>query len=243
MVVDVARRGRVLRPLAEIFKLRDALSSEGLDMSDANHQRFEDLMGRVRAGDRTAAGELWVQFEPEIRRTLRVRLWQSGLRGSEETDDRLQSVALLFFDRLGRGKLDERLEELQSPEALLNLFKKMAQGKYVDWIRHRSAQRRGERRKRALDGVGAEPADDETRASVELQHQELVEQGLALLNEEEQRIAEMLRTGHTWQQIADRLKISREAVRKQFYRAVKRLKQRLLGSASDDASPPGPRGG
>jgi RNA polymerase sigma factor (sigma-70 family) len=211
-------------------------------MSDANESRFEDLMGRVRAGDRAAAGELWVRFEPEIRRTLRVRLWQSGLRGCEETDDRLQSVALLFFDRLDRGRLDERLDELQTPEALLNLLKKMAQGKYVDWIRHRSAQRRGEHQKRALDVVGVEPADDETRASVALQHQELVKQGLALLNEEEQHIAELLRTGHTWQQIADTLKTSREAVRKQFYRAVERLKQRLLGSASDDVTPPGPRG-
>ena len=188
---------------------------------------------RLRAGDHAAAGELWVYFEPEIRRTLRVRLWQSGLRGRDETEDRLQSVALLFFDRLDRGKLDERLNELESPEELLNLLRKMAQGKYVDWIRHRSAQRRRVQRKRNLEAIEFEPAADETRPSQALQHDELVQQGLALLDERERRIAELLRSGHNWQQIADELKTTREAVRKQFYRAVDRLKQRIFGSTGD----------
>ena len=197
------------------------------------------LLQRVCAGDHVAAGELWVWFAPEIRRALRVRLWQSGLRGRGETEDRLQSVALLFFDRLDRGKLDERLDELESPEELLNLLKKMAQGKYVDWIRRRSAQRRGEQKKRTLEAMEFEPATDETRPSQALQHGELVEQGLALLDENEQRIAELLRTGYSWQQIADELKTTREAVRKQFYRAVDRLKKRLFGSTSDAIRPKG----
>jgi RNA polymerase sigma factor (sigma-70 family) len=203
-------------------------------MSDAGKPTFEELLRRVRSGDRAAAGELWKQFEAEIRRTLRVRLWQSGLRGREETEDRLQSVALLFFDRLDRGKLDQRLDELKRPEELRNLLKQMAQGKYVDWIRRRSAQRRGERKKQSLEAAEFEPAADETRASEALQHEELVQQGLALLDENEQRIAELLRTGHNWQQIADELGETREAVRKQFYRAVQRLQERLFGSTSDD---------
>ena len=209
-------------------------------MPDAGEPTFDDLLQRVRSGDRAAAGEFWLRFEPEIRRTLRVRLWQSGLLGREETEDRLQSVALLFFDRLDRGKLDQRLDELDSPEAVLNLLKKMAQGKYVDWIRRRSAQQRGEQKKRGLSAAGFEPVDDETRASLALQHRELVKQGLALLDETEQRIAELLRTGHTWQQIADDLGTTRDAVRKQFYRAVDRLKERLLGSSSDEITPPRP---
>lgn len=210
-------------------------------MSDAGQPAFADLLRRVRAGDRAAAGELWTQFAPEIRRALRVRLWQSGLQGREETEDRLQSVALLFFDRLDRGKLDQRLDELASPEALRNLLKQMAQGKYVDWIRRRSAERRGERKKRSLEAAEVEPAANETRASQALQHEELVQQGLALLDENEQQIAELLRTGHNWQQIADRLGTTREAVRKQFYRAAERLKARLFGSTSDDIRPPGDR--
>jgi DNA-binding NarL/FixJ family response regulator len=60
------------------------------------------------------------------------------------------------------------------------------------------------------------------------------------LDETEQQIAELLRTGHTWQQIADLLDMTREAVRKQFYRAVERLRRRLLGSVSDEFIPPGP---
>jgi RNA polymerase sigma factor (sigma-70 family) len=203
-------------------------------MSNAGKPTFEELLRRVRSGDRAAAGELWQQFEAEIRRTLRVRLWQSGLRGREETEDRLQSVALLFFDRLDRGKLDQRLDELQTPEELLNLLKQMAQGKYVDWIRRRSAQRRGEQKKRSLEALEFEPAADETRASQALQQRELVQQGLALLDAHEQRIAELLRTGYHWQQIADQLGTTREAVRKQFYHAVDRLRARLFGSTNDD---------
>jgi RNA polymerase sigma factor (sigma-70 family) len=148
-------------------------------------------------------------------------------------------VALLFFDRLDRGKLDQRFDELESPEELLNLLKKMARGKFVDWIRRRSAQRRGEQRKQSLEAVAVEPPADDTRVSQAVQHDELVQQGLAQLDENEQHIAELLRTGHSWQQIADQLNTTREAVRKQFYRAVDRLKQRLFGSASDDVRPQG----
>jgi RNA polymerase sigma factor (sigma-70 family) len=208
-------------------------------MSDAEKPEVEELLRRVRTGDHAAAGELWVRFEPEIRRTLRVRLWQSGLRGREETEDRLQSVALLFFDRLDRGKLDQRLDELESPEELLNLLKKMARGKFVDWIRRYSAQRRGEQKKRSLGALAVEPPADDTRASQALQHEELLQNARALLDENEQRIAELLRTGHNWQQIADQLNTTREAVRKQFYRAVDRLKQRLFGSTCDDVRPKG----
>ena len=210
-------------------------------MADSDQPTFAELLRRVRAGDRAAAGELWQQFEPEIRRTLRVRLWQSGLRGREETEDRLQSVALLFFDRLDRGKLDQWLDELESPEALRNLLQQMAQGKYVDWIRRRSARRRGERKQQSLEAAGFEPAADETRASQALQNQELVEQGLALLDENERQIAELLRTGHNWERIAAQLGTTREAVRKQFYRAAERLKERLFGSTSDDIRSKGHR--
>ncbi len=208
-------------------------------MSDDDTPNFDELLQRVRAGDYAAAGELWVRFEPEIRRTLRVRLWQSGLRGREETEDRLQSVALLFFDRLDRGKLDQRLDELESPEELLNLLKKMARGKYVDWIRYRSAERRGQQKKQGMEAMAVEPPGDDTRVSQAVQHDELVRDGLAELDDDERRIADLRRAGHSWQQIADHLNTTREAVRKKFYRAVDRLKQRLFGSASDDVRPQG----
>jgi DNA-directed RNA polymerase specialized sigma24 family protein len=85
--------------------------------------------------------------------------------------------------------------------------------------------------------VDFEPPADETRASQVLQHDELVRQGLALLDENERCIAELVRGGYTWQEIADQLATTREAVRKQFYRAVNRLRQRLFGSTTDDIRP------
>lgn len=202
-------------------------------MSENGRPNFDEPLRRLRAGDRDAAGELWLSFEPEIRRMLRVRLWQSGLRGREQTEDRVQSVALLFFDRLDRGKLDDRLRELETPEELLNLLRKMAHGKYVDWIRRRGAQRRGAGKRQPLASQYEPPADS-TRASQALQHDELVQQGLAMLSDEERRIAELLREGSSWQQIADCLGTTRESVRKHFYRAVDRLKRRLLGSTRDE---------
>jgi RNA polymerase sigma factor (sigma-70 family) len=211
-------------------------------MPNADSSIPDELFRRVRAGDHTAVAELWIRFEPEIRRTMRVRLWQSGLRGREDTEDRLQSVALLFFDRLDRGKLDQRLDELESPQELLNLLQQMARGKFVDWIRRRGAQRRGEQKKQSLEALAVEPPIDETGASQALQHDELVQRGLALLNENERRIAELLRTGHNWQQIAGQLNSTREAVRKQFYRAVDRLRHQLFESTSDDIRPQGNSG-
>ena len=203
-------------------------------MSSGDVSSFQQLLGQVRAGDREAAGEFWRQFEPELRRTIRVRLWQSGLQGRGETDDRIQSVALLFFDRLDRGKLDDRLDELESPIAALNLLKKMAQGRFIDWLRRRGAQRRDERKKHSLDTAVVDPSADDTSPSEAVHHAEQLEGVFKLLDETERRVAELLLLGRTWNQVADELEMNREVVRRKHYRAVHRLQHMLGRGATED---------
>ncbi|MBI3466204.1 MAG: hypothetical protein HY000_24585 [Planctomycetes bacterium] len=53
---------------------------------------FREMIRRVRAGDEDAATELVRQYEPEIRREVRMRLTDPRLRRGIESVDICQSV-------------------------------------------------------------------------------------------------------------------------------------------------------
>ena len=109
---------------------------------------FRDLIRRVRAGDDRAAEELVRQYEPEIRRAVRVRLTDPDLRRIVDSLDICQSVLGSFFARaaLGQYQLDE-------PKHLLRLLITMARNKVADLARRETAQRRDRRREQPLDGA------------------------------------------------------------------------------------------
>lgn len=63
----------------------------------SNDQAFADLISRVRSGDQLAAAEIVRQYEPEIRREVRVRLHDPRLRRVLDSMDISQSVLGSFF--------------------------------------------------------------------------------------------------------------------------------------------------
>src|SRR6516162_3079516 len=98
--------------------------------------QFEDLVRRVRAGERQAAAGLVRQFDPEIRRYIRLRLNDPALYRVFDSDDVLQSVLGNFFVRLIAGQYD-----LKEPDQLIRLLVTMAHNKIVDYARKPAVRR------------------------------------------------------------------------------------------------------
>src|SRR5262245_28986230 len=94
---------------------------------------FTESMRRIRAGDEQAAAELVRQYEPLIRRAVRLRLEDQRLRRVFDSMDICQSVLASFFVRSAAGQYD-----LEQPEQLLNLLVRMARNKLASAARGQS---------------------------------------------------------------------------------------------------------
>ena len=182
---------------------------------------FQDLIRRVRAGDDDAAEELVRQYEPEIRREIRVRLTDPGLRRVVDSMDICQSVLGNFFARAALGQF-----ELDEPRQLLKLLVTMARNRLTDWARQQHAERRDQRREVSLDAemkAGSEPLAPDPSPSQVVAGKELLEQVRARLSDAERRIADQRAAGRDWGQIAAELGESGEALRKRLARALDRI--------------------
>src|SRR5438876_11600918 len=102
---------------------------------------FADFVRRVRAGDEQAAAELVRQYEPLIRREVRLHLEDRRLCRVLDSMDVCQSVLASFFVRTSAGQYD-----LERPEQLIKLLVKMARNKVVSAARREHPQRRDSRR-------------------------------------------------------------------------------------------------
>src|SRR5438874_2263796 len=71
-------------------------------MCDQSH--LLSLLGRLRTGDDRAAGDLFAEYEPAIRRTIRTRLRNGSLQRFISAEDICQSVMKSFFVRYHLGQ-------------------------------------------------------------------------------------------------------------------------------------------
>lgn len=185
---------------------------------------FRELMGRVRAGEAQAATELVRQYEPEIRRAVRLRLTDPRLHRLVDSMDICQSVLANFFVRVHAGQF-----ELDQPEQLLRLLVTMARNRLLDQARKQHARRRDARR---LD-AGAEdyltnlPDAGARTPSGILAGKELLEAVRARLTDEERALAERRAQGMDWAEIAKELGSTPEALRKRLSRALDRVTREL----------------
>src|SRR6516225_2449212 len=102
---------------------------------------FTDFVRRIRAGDEQAAAELVRQYEPLIRREIRLQLEDRRLCRIFDSMDVCQSVLASFFVRTAAGQYD-----LERPEQLLKLLVTMARNKLASAARGQYRQRRDSRR-------------------------------------------------------------------------------------------------
>src|SRR5262245_46719373 len=105
---------------------------------------FADFIRRIRAGDEEAAVELVRQYEPLIRREVRMHLEDQRLGRLLDSMDICQSVLASFFVRTAAGQYD-----LDQPDQLLKLLVTMARNKLVSESRRQQRQRRDIRRQTA----------------------------------------------------------------------------------------------
>ena len=189
----------------------------------ANEESFHTLIRRVRAGDGEAATQLVREYEPEIRRAVRVRLTDPRLHRILDSVDVCQSVLANFFVRAAAGQFD-----LERPEQLLKLLVTMARNKLVDQARKQQAQRRDQRRVQAAGADALEAvADKQPGPSRIVAGKELLAKVHGQLPEPERRLAEHRASGRDWADIAAQVGGSPEALRKRLARALDRVIQEL----------------
>ena len=179
---------------------------------------FAQLLLQVRGGDQQAAAKLWRDYEPYIRRTVRMRLTDSYLRRQFDSIDFCQSVMGDFFVRFALGQFD-----LQSPGQLVSLLTKMARNKVIDHARRQQAARRDVRRLEAgeLDD-GALAGTDPTPSRV-ASGKELLDLVRARLTERDRYLAGERAAGRSWQELADELGENADALRMRLSRALDRV--------------------
>lgn len=185
---------------------------------------FHDLMRRVRAGEPEAATELVRQYEPEIRRAVRLRLTDPRLHRLVDSMDICQSVLANFFVRVHAGQF-----ELDRPEQLLRLLVTMARNRLLDQARKQHARRRDARRIDAgaderLANLADAGAGTPSRI---LAGKELLQAVRSQLTDEERELAERRALGKDWAEIAKELGSTPEALRKRLSRALDRVTRQL----------------
>ena len=195
--------------------MADAALPVDSDSSDAD---FRDLIRRIRGGDQQAAAELVRQYEPEIRRAVRMRLNNPKLGRVLDSMDVCQSVMGRFFVGAAAGQFD-----LEHPAQLLRLLVTMAKNRVIDHARKPSNR---------PDSFGADdreyqvPGRGET-PSVLVSQKELLAEFRRRLTPEELRISELRAAGHDWADVAAQLGGTPDALRKKLERAMDRISTQL----------------
>ncbi len=182
---------------------------------------FLDLIGRVRAGDQSAAVELVQRYEPAVRRVVRLQMRDPGLRRILDSMDVCQSVLASFFLRAATGQYD-----LNQPAQLLRLLAVMARNKVASQARTSYVMRR----ERPVFGaeeawttaLAPGPGPDRQAA-----WKDLLQEVRNRLSADERRLADRRAERREWADIAAELGGSPEALRKQLARALDRVSHQL----------------
>ena len=195
-----------------------------------DQRSFLDLMTRVRQGDSLAANQLVRQYEPEMRRAVRLALTDPAMLRSIDSVDVCQSVLANFFVRAASGQFD-----FENPNQLRALLSTMARNRFRDHVRRQKADRRDTRRTQGGDDAMLQqvPGDMETPSQI-VCNAELLDEVRRRLSDEERHLAEQRASGRDWQELADELGVSAEALRKRLTRAMDRVTREMNISEGDD---------
>ncbi len=193
-------------------------------------QQFRDLIRRVRDRDSDAARELVERYESAIRRVIRIRLRDAGMRRLLDSTDICQSVMASFFIRTALGQY-----EVDTPQQLLNLLTAIARNKLANQANRLRAKRRDIRRETGAEDQTPQVADDASDPSEQASARELLEKVRGRLDPRELYLAEQRSLGRGWQELADELGGTDVALRKKLTRALNRVMADLgLGDEGDD---------
>jgi RNA polymerase sigma-70 factor (ECF subfamily) len=162
------------------------------------------------------------EYEPEIRRVVRLRLTDPRQRRLLDSSDICQSVLANFFVRAAAGQFD-----IDSPKQLLHLLATMAKNRLLNHVQRLNAQRRDSRRETANDEALAAVATAEPTPSWFVSGAELLQRARDAMTESDLRIYDLRAANHNWTEIAALVGGSAESVRKRHERLIDRLGQLL----------------
>ncbi len=195
-----------------------------------DQRSFLDLMTRVRQGDSLAANQLVRQYEPEMRRAVRLALTDPAMLRAIDSVDVCQSVLANFFVRAASGQFD-----FENPNQLRALLATMARNRFRDHVRRQKADRRDARRTQGGDDAMLQQvAGDIDTPSQIVCNQELLDEVRRRLSDEERYLAEQRASGRDWQELSGELGVSAEALRKRLTRAMDRVTQEMKLTEDDD---------
>ena len=188
-----------------------------------NDGQLPALMQRITEGDHAAAERLVQQYEPEIRRAVRVRLTDPRLRRVLDSGDVCQSVFANFFVRAAAGDYD-----LSQSGELASLLVAMARNKLLDHVRKLRSLKRDQRREGAdgsavWDGV----ADSAVGPATQAEQLDLMQEVRQRLTDDEQRLMDYRAAGLEWPEIAREVGEKADALRKRLTRALDRVTEQL----------------
>lgn len=191
-------------------------------MPDAPAPDFADLLRRAADGDAAAVDALVTQYEPKVRIVARVLLGPA-LRPYLDSVDLAQSVHLSIV----AGLRDNRFR-VATPDDLIGLAVTVLRRKAAKHWRHLQRQRRlsgdGSARGGAnLSGVLAALSSGGIDPAADAQFRDQLDHLCAHLDDAERQILDQRLDGHTPAEIADRIGVSRVALRVR----LTRLRQRL----------------
>lgn len=188
---------------------------------------FAELIARVRRGDQSAADEIFNRYEAAVRRTARVRMFDSRLQAELESADVRQMVMLSFFVGAAGGKF-----QLDTPQDLVKLLTQMARNKLDDQVRWIQAAKRGGGKKVEWPEGGRDESDSEPTPSEQIMTKELLARIRIAMTPAEKAIQEHRDDGLTWDEIAAKVGGTGEALRKQLDRAYERIREQLASGES-----------
>jgi len=180
-------------------------------------------MSQLRAGDETAAGEVFQRFAQRLIALARTHL-NSWVRQKEDPEDVVQSVYKSFFARYGEGQfLVTNWNDLWSLLTLITIRK------CADRIDYARAQRRDTSRQvsstnPAEQGATAWEAVDPEPTPIEaLVLTETVDGLLRAFDQDDRPIIQLSLQGYTTQEISEELQRAERTVRRVREHAKKRL--------------------
>lgn len=179
---------------------------------------FAAMIERIRQGDSTAAEELLRQYEPLVRRQVRMRLSDTRMTRLYDSVDYSQSVFASFFLRAVDGQF-----EIHEPQDLIRLLVTMTRNKIADSARKQLSDKRDGARSDVESQVFHAVPTTESSPSQLVSFRELLERAKEKMSEEEVAIAELRREGLQWDEIANRLGGTAQSRRMQFSRALERI--------------------
>ena len=177
------------------------------DDNDENGPSFDALLGRVRAGDSSAAEELIQRYGVQVRLVVRRQLPRL-LRSRFDSVDFLQSVWGSFFRRMVSDPI-----AFEDPRILVAFLARTARNKVIDEYRRAVSRKANRGLESPLDAGSGLVGGEDSPSEIVAAREEFVRL-LNLLPEGRRVILELRVEGLSTREIGDRLGISERTVRR-----------------------------